>query len=385
MVRLNICIIALLCFVAGLTELVISGILPYVAQEFSVSIATAGQSVTIFAFIFAVSGPLIIACTTQFNRKKLFISFILIFIIGNVLTLISTTFFLFMLSRIILAIGVSMIIALSLSLSVKLVPIYRQSRVISILTMSISTSLVLGIPMGIIISEYFGWKAIFIFVTVACLIILVLIMKYFPGDISIETVTFMEQSKALLNKHISFAHLTTFFFFTGQSMFYIYFTPFIQDELGYSAGTSSMLYLVYGICAVFGGAVSGALVERVGATKTLIIVILIYILMMLSISITSNWLALLIINTGMWGMLSWSINTPQQTYLIHLSPKYASFNQTFSTSTVQFGIAMGSFLGAVLLESMQSYYMLIVLGSAIVAVGFICLLVSLKGAKQAEL
>lgn len=382
MVRLNIIIICLLCFVAGLTELVISGILPYIAEEFDVSIGTAGQAVTIFAFVFALSGPLIIAFTTHINRKKLFVGFIVLFILGNLLTLISSGFYLFMASRVILAVGVSMIIALSLSLSVKLVPVHRQSRVISILIMAISASLVLGIPIGIMISEYLGWKAIFIFVTIVCTIILGLIIKYFPSNITIEKVTLLEQSKALLDSRITFAHLTTFFFFTGQSIFYIYFTPFITEVLHYSASTASMLYLAYGVSAVFGGAMSGILVERIGTKSTLVIVILFYTLTMLSISVTSNWFVIMFINTGIWGMLGWAINTPQQTYLINLSQKYASFNQTFSTSTIQFGIAMGSLLGALLLGAIESYYFLIWIGSSVVGVGFICLLISIKQSQK---
>ncbi|GGI43493.1 MFS transporter [Mammaliicoccus stepanovicii] len=382
MVRLNIIIICLLCFVAGLTELVISGILPYIAEEFDVSIGTAGQAVTIFAFVFALSGPLIIAFTTHINRKKLFVGFIVLFILGNLLTLISSGFYLFMASRVILAVGVSMIIALSLSLSVKLVPVHRQSRVISILIMAISASLVLGIPIGIMISEYLGWKAIFIFVTIVCTIILGLIIKYFPSNITIEKVTLLEQSKALLDSRITFAHLTTFFFFTGQSIFYIYFTPFITEVLHYSASTASMLYLAYGVSAVFGGAMSGILVERIGTKSTLVIVILFYTLTMLSISVTSNWFVIMFINTGIWGMLGWAINTPQQTYLINLSQKYASFNQTFSTSTIQFGIAMGSLLGALLLGAIESYYVLIWIGSSVVGVGFICLLISIKQSQK---
>lgn len=382
MIKLNILIISLLCFVAGLTELVISGILPYIAEAFDVTIGKAGQSVTIFAFIFAISGPLIVAFTTRINRKKLFVIFIIIFLIGNILTLVSSNFYLFMISRVILAIGVSMIIALALSLSVKLVPVHQQSRVLSIIIMAISSSLVLGIPIGIMISEYFGWKAIFIFVTVVCAIILVLIIKYFPGDIDIAEVTFLEQSKALLDYRILFSHLTTFLFFTGQSIFYIYFTPFIQEVLHYSASTTSVLYLVFGICAVFGGALSGILVEHIGARYTLILVILLYAIVMCSISMTSEVLILLVINTGLWGMLGWSINTPQQSYLIELSEKYASFNQTFSTSTVQFGIAMGSLVGALILESIKSYYALIWIGSTVVLVGFASLLISLKFARK---
>ena len=62
-------ILAIAAFVVGTVELIIGGTLDLVANDLGVSISAAGQLITIFSVVFALSGPVLLALTGKFERK----------------------------------------------------------------------------------------------------------------------------------------------------------------------------------------------------------------------------------------------------------------------------------------------------------------------------
>lgn len=62
-------ILAIAAFVVGTVELIIGGTLDLVANDLGVSISAAGQLITIFSVVFALSGPVLLAVTGKFERK----------------------------------------------------------------------------------------------------------------------------------------------------------------------------------------------------------------------------------------------------------------------------------------------------------------------------
>src|SRR5690625_7223519 len=76
----------------GLVELVVGGVLPIIAGDLDVSVATAGQLITVFALVFAIAGPILLSLTAKMERKKLFLITLFIFFLGNIFTYFRPTF-----------------------------------------------------------------------------------------------------------------------------------------------------------------------------------------------------------------------------------------------------------------------------------------------------
>lgn len=356
--NINLFLLALIAFLAGLTEFVISGILPFIADYYHVSTQQAGYLVTMFAFIFAIAGPILMGVTSRFSRRSLLLIFMVIFIVGNVLSVISMNYSLIMLSRIILAFSVSMLIGLAFSLSVKVVEPHQQPKAIGLTLMAISSAMVLGSPIGIFLSTTIGWKAIFVIIAGLSVICLLLIYRYFPHNIESEPVSFKSDWRGFVRKELLIAHLYSFLFFTGQSIFYIYFTPFLMDR-EVDTGWISILYIVFGISGTLGSGLGGILTEKIGSKKSIVLLSGLYVLTMAGFLLSSSIIGL-IINTALLGLIGWSNNAPTQTYLINTAPKYASINQTVSTSAVQFGISFGALIGGWMISHLHSFNILVI-------------------------
>src|SRR5690625_3111675 len=114
-------ILAISTFIVGLVELIIGGILPNLADDLGVSISKAGQLITIFAIVFAISGPVLLSFTAKIERKKLYLYSLIVFFLGNVLTFFSPNYTFLVIARIVSAMSAALLIVLSLTITARIV------------------------------------------------------------------------------------------------------------------------------------------------------------------------------------------------------------------------------------------------------------------------
>lgn len=72
-------------FALGFAEFIVIGITPDIAEEYGISLASAGNLVGFFAISYAVSTPIIVLSTGRFRRFPLFVTFLAVFNAGNLL------------------------------------------------------------------------------------------------------------------------------------------------------------------------------------------------------------------------------------------------------------------------------------------------------------
>lgn len=168
-------ILAVTTFAVGLVELIVGGILPNIAEDLHVSLATAGQLITIFALVYAISAPVLLSLTAKVERKRLFLISLFIFTLGNLMTFFSTTFIIVLIARIFTAMSTALVIVLSLTITTKIVEPRHRAKALGLVFMGVSSALVIGVPMGIFITEAFGWRAVFLGISILSTISMVLI------------------------------------------------------------------------------------------------------------------------------------------------------------------------------------------------------------------
>lgn len=138
-------------FVVGTVELVIAGILDMIATDLQVPVSMVGQLVTVYSLVFAFGSPVLIALTSKVERRKLLIIAMLVFFIGNMISMLSPNFTILLITRVILAASCSLVVVLSITLASNVVAPELRGRAIGSIFMGISASLVLGVPLGTLI------------------------------------------------------------------------------------------------------------------------------------------------------------------------------------------------------------------------------------------
>lgn len=93
--------LAIGAFGIGTTEFVIMGLLPEVADDFGVSIPTAGFLVTGYALGVMLGAPLMTALGTKVSRKRMLMLLMGLFIVGNLLSALAPAFTVMLIGRVV--------------------------------------------------------------------------------------------------------------------------------------------------------------------------------------------------------------------------------------------------------------------------------------------
>lgn len=375
--NIKVFILALSTIAVGLVELIVGGILPTIANDFNISISSAGQLITVFALIYAVAGPVLLVVTSKIERKKLYLVSLFVFFIGNIMTYFSPNFTFMMIARVLTAMSTALIVVLSLTIVAKIVTPEHRAKALGLIYMGISSSLVMGVPLGILISDTFGWRVIFLAIAVlsiGSMILISIFLERVPGG---SSVPLSQQIKAVGSAKIGSAHLATMFMLAGHYTLYAYFTPFLETELHMNPTWISIIYLLFGIAAVSGGAFGGVLSDSFGAPKSIIGVISAFAIVLFLLPFTTFSLYLFIPVMMIWAALSWSLAPPQQSYLIQTDPATSDIQQSFNNSAIQVGISVGSGFGGIVLSYSGSVSHISWFGGVIVIISLLCAIFSL--------
>ncbi|WP_040845847.1 MFS transporter, partial [Nitrospirillum viridazoti] len=153
--------LAAAAFAIGTTEFVIMGLLPDVAVDLGVSIPMAGLLISGYALGVVVGAPILTLTTGRLPRKVLLVGLMALFIVGNAMAAVSANYTMLMVARIVASFTHGSFFGIGSVVAASLVPAERRASAIALMFTGLTLANILGVPLGTLVGQHFGWRATF--------------------------------------------------------------------------------------------------------------------------------------------------------------------------------------------------------------------------------
>jgi len=339
--------LAIIGFIVGTSVYVVAGISDKIADSLDVSLTAAGQLVTVFSLAYAICTPIILVLTAKWGRRKLIMYSLGLFVVANILSFLSQNYGILIVARTIMGIGAGLAIVTVLIISTKIAPPGKQASAIAIITMGLTSSLIIGVPIGRIMTNAFGWQSVFGGIALLGLIAMVVIYLIIP-DIEGDKPVSLHQQLALLKKRKVILGLSiTLFWLGGYSIAYTYLSPYLLNVSGISDKFLSTALLIFGIASLIGSKFGGFSTDRWGIPFTLTSTMTLHIVMLILLSFVTNSAVGVMLVLILWSFSAWATAPTQQYLLATIEPESSAILLGLNQSIMQLAMAAGAGIGGI--------------------------------------
>ncbi|WP_435852925.1 MFS transporter [Streptomyces vietnamensis] len=334
-------------------------------SSFTVSDGMAGLMMTMPGFLAAVSAPLVTVATGRIDRRVMLGAFILLLALANFLAAVASTYWLVLVSRVMVGVTIGGFWSIGAGLAGQLVPARSVGRATSVIFSAVPLGSVLGVPLGTFIGDIAGWRTAFLVMggfTLAVLVLLLLAVPPLPSD---RATRLDVLGGTLRSVHTRFALVTTFLVVLAHFGTYTYVTPFLEQVTRASPGLVTVCLLAYGAAGIAGNFLGGSAVERwpraAFATAAALIAGATLLLPVLGRS-DAGAVALLVV----WGVAYGAVPVCSQTWFAKASPDFPEASSVLFTASFQATISLGALVGGAVLDHSSPSTVMLLGGSTAV-------------------
>lgn len=345
----RVLLLSLGMFALGFDAYIIAGLIPGISSTYGKGASQVGLAVSMFTLFYAISAPIFSSLFAEKPIKKLLLYSMIVFTIANSITALAPTFSILLVSRAIAGAGAGLFSPLAISASSVLVPVEKKGRAIGLTLGGMSIGTVLGVPLGLYVSELLDWQASIWLLVIIGVIAIIGMMLLLP---QIETPTppvLKERLKMFLDKRVATTVFITFFASISSLGLYTYLSVLI-DDIAVSGRLVTYLW-AWGLGGVFGSLIIGYLIDYFKKPKTLVTIILFTLTVSLvCIPLLINIPFIKYLPFFIWGAMGWASQAPQQHILMSYQPNNAGSAVALNSSLNYLGSSVGATLGGVVLS-----------------------------------
>lgn len=374
---LSIYILGLMIFSMTTSEFMVAGIMPSLSAEFGVSVAAIGYLITAYAAGMIIGGPLLTVGLLKVPRKQAFMILAAIFLVGQTLGAVATTYEVMMAARVITGISSAAAFGVSLAISFSLVGPESRGRAASIVLGGLMVATAIGLPLAMWIEQLLGWRASFWAVVVLVLASGLVGLFTIPSLPRAESAGIRGEFVAFKNRHLWAAYATSMLIIGATFAAFSYFSPILTDLTGFGAQAVPILLGVYGVATVLGNMVTGRLADHyMMQILTIGLVALAAALVVFGLFVHSQVIAMIaVVIVGLAGV---PMNPAMATRVTRVADT-GSLVTTVHGSVISLGVVVGSSVGGMAMDAGFGLASPLWVGAFLAVLGLLSLLPAVRG------
>jgi MFS transporter, DHA1 family, inner membrane transport protein len=337
---------------------------PQLMRSLNINPTQFGIVVSSYTFSAAISAIIGAFFLDKYNRKTAILFLYVGFIIGTFFCGLSSNYEILVISRIFTGAFGGLLGSLVLSIVADAVPPQERGKAIGIVMGAFSLASVIGIPLGLMIANYYSWNVPFYFVSALGSIIAIFIF-YYMKDMKNHIVTSNTEkwhsvvSKILNSKNQRNALLLTFLLMSGHFTVISFLSPYMVSNVGFSEKQLSLIYLIGGFVTFFTSPIIGKYSDKFGKVKVFTffsILIIPMILIVTNLRQISVAIALTL-TTILFIIIGGRVIPATATVTSTVEPSQRGSFMAFNSAVQQLGSGFAAFsAGAIVIKNQSGIY-----------------------------
>ncbi|WP_308292807.1 MFS transporter [Pseudonocardia sp. McavD-2-B] len=341
-------------FAVGTCELVLAGLLPELGSSLGVSVATAGQVVTVFGVTAAIAGPVLAASSVRWARRRVLLLALGLYLVGTALSAAAGTFGVLLGGQVLAACGAGLFLPTATVTAAALEKPERRGRAVAIVTTGMTVAIAVGAPLGTALAAIAGWRATMLMLTGLALLVGVAVLAWIPPVQAApdELAGLRERLKPLVDRRVLALLATTLAAFTAIYIPYTYISVVAQEATGGDGLQLASILVVLGVAGIAGNLLAGRLADRVGGRPVVAGSLIGLVIVFLMTPYWSTTLPAALVAAAAYGVIGFGVSAPQ-TYRILSLGGQTSLSVALNGAALYLAISLSGLLGAAVLTALD--------------------------------
>ena len=341
---IQVLLMGISAFVMNTTEFVPVALLSDIAQDFSITTAETGWMLTLYAWIVAAMSLPLMLLISKLERKKLLLGIFAVFIVSHILSVVAWSFNVLLISRVGIAFSHAIFWSITAAIAIRVAPEGKKAFALSVVATGTSLAMVLGVPLGRIIGQWYGWRTTFGGIGFIALVVFILQARLLPTLPSMFKGSFRKVPELLKNPMLVCLYLLIFTVFTAHYTAYSYIEPFMREIGSISENFATFILLLFGGAGIIGSVIFSRWGDR-NSTLLMFVSIIIMLLSMLSLLLAVNSVWALSLNATLWGTALMLLIISMQAKVLMVDQHAQDMLMSMFSGIINLGIGTGALFG----------------------------------------
>ena len=375
--KLTLFALFITAFAIGTAEFVVAGLLPQISVDLVVDIPTAGLLITVYAMGVAIGGPLMTIATARLPRKTALLLLAGLFVSANLTCAVSGTYLLMMVGRLLGSFAHGAFSGIASVVAASLVPENKRASAVALISAGVTIANVLGVPGGTALGQSLGWRATFWAISAVGVLSTIAIALWVPRGGTGKAMDLGAEIRVLGRFKVLAGLLMCFLFTVGIFGLFTFIAPLLTTVSGIPSERIPFILVLFGFGATIGVLLSGKLADwRLDLSIGLIFATQ-AVIHLCFVLFASNAVAIYVL-MFLLGCMGMAAVAPLKTFILNASRDAPSLASTLSSSSLNFGVAVGATICSAALVWGVSYAELPWLGVACSIAGLAVILFAVR-------
>lgn len=254
--------LALGTFGLGMAEFGIMGVLTELAHDTGISIPSAGNMISFYAFGVVIGAPIVALFSGKFSLKTTLLFLVAMCAVGNALFTFSTSYFWLATGRLISGFPHGAIFGVGAIILSKIAPPGKVTVAVAGMIAGMTVANLVGVPLGTWLGHQFSWRYTFFLIALFDALVILSVLIWVPDIHDKSEIKLTEQFQFLKKPEPWLIFAATMFGNAGVFAWFSFVKPFMVNLSGFSEGMMTIIMMLMGLGMVLGNLLSGKLSGR---------------------------------------------------------------------------------------------------------------------------